>query len=192
MNNETHTSRYTIYLALFTVGILSIPLIAMQFTQEVAWTLFDFIFAGLLIFGTGMTFKIITYNSNNWVFRAAVAIALGSGFLLIWSNAAVGIIGSENNDFNLLFYLVILVGLIGIFLSRLKPKGLAFTMIAMAITHAFITLFALITGMNKVPHSSVFEILGINGFFITLYLLSAILFYNAIKKPNNNIAETVE
>ena len=36
------------------LGILCIPLIAMNFSNEVNWTLFDFIVVGLLLLGTGL------------------------------------------------------------------------------------------------------------------------------------------
>ena len=44
-----------ILLALATVLILLLPLITMQFTDEVIWNLADFIVAGILIFGFGLT-----------------------------------------------------------------------------------------------------------------------------------------
>ena len=49
-----------IRLALVTASILMIPLVAMQFSSEVNWTLFDFVFAGGLIFGTGLAYQLIT------------------------------------------------------------------------------------------------------------------------------------
>ena len=39
--------------------LLLIPLIAMQFTDEVNWTLFDFVIAGALLFGTGLLSELI-------------------------------------------------------------------------------------------------------------------------------------
>jgi len=39
--------------------LLLIPLIAMKFTNEVSWTLFDFVIAAVLLFGTGFLCELI-------------------------------------------------------------------------------------------------------------------------------------
>ncbi len=179
MNTTTDFIKSIVYLFLATTGILMIPLIAMQFSGGVNWTLSDFIFAGMLIFGTGLTYRIITWKSADRIYRIAVGFALFSGFFLIWSNLAVGIIGSEDNEFNLLYFLVIAVGIIGAFAARFKPTGLMYTLFSMAALQAVIAVAALFTGMAEIPGSSVYEILTVNGFFITLFLVAGLLFRNA-------------
>ncbi len=120
----------------------------------------------------------VTRKSEGTAYRVAVAFALFSGLFLIWSNLAVGIIGSENNEINGLYFGVIFVGIIGAFISRFKSQGLSFTLTAMAVTQALIAAIALMTGMAEVPESSVYEILIVNGFFITLFVVAAMLFRN--------------
>lgn len=176
MTKDANLKKYSVYLAAGTGAFLLIPLIAMQFSAEVVWTLSDFIFAGIFIFGTGMAYKLITLKSEKTIFRVAVGSALFSGFALIWINGAVGIIGSENNEFNILYYLVIMIGIVGAFLSRFKAKGLARTMFAMVLGQTAIMAAALFTGMANVTHSSVFEIIGVNALFITLFAVSGLLF----------------
>lgn len=178
---KTHTPLFKsiAYLLLATIAILMIPLIAMQFSGEVDWTLSDFIFAGILIFGTGLTYKLITWKYKDIAFRIAVGFALFSGFFLIWSNLAVGIIGSEDNEFNLLYFLVIAVGIIGAFITRFKPAGLMYTLFSMAALQVIIAITALLIGMSEIPGSSVYEILTVNGFFFTLFVVAGLLFRNA-------------
>lgn len=181
MEKENQFIKFTSFLLLGTLVFLLIPFIGMQYSSEINWTISDFIIAGCLIFGTGVTYKFITYKTGTIVFRTAVALALGSVFLLIWVNGAVGIIGSETNEFNLLYSLVVLTGLIGLFLSGLKPRGLSYTMLAMAAIQSILMIVALINGLQETTNSSVFEIVLVNAFFIALYLMSATLFYRESK-----------
>jgi hypothetical protein len=46
-----------------TVVLLLIPLIAMQFTNEVNWTLFDFVVAGFIL-GTGFICELVIRCKN--------------------------------------------------------------------------------------------------------------------------------
>lgn len=179
MNTQRTLPSATVRLALVTALFLLIPLIAMQFSEEVVWTLSDFIFAGGLIFGTGFCYILVSRKAQDMVYRFAVGFALFTGLLLIWVNGAVGIIGSENNAFNLIYFAVIGVGILGALLARLKSAGMMFTLIAMAATQAVIAVIALFTGMAKVPESSIVEIIGVNAFFIFLFMISALLFRNA-------------
>lgn len=176
MNTENSLTRSITNVALVTGALLLIPFIAMQFSEDVVWTISDFVLAGILLFGTGFTYKLITRKSADHTFRLAIAFALFSGLFLIWSNLAVGLIGSENNDFNALYFGVIFVGIIGGFISRFKAHGLSITLFVMAAAQALIAVIALMIGMADVPESSVYEIFAVNGFFITLFVVGAMLF----------------
>lgn len=182
MNADHSLFKSIAYMAIATGALLLIPLIAMQFSAEVVWSLSDFIFAGALLFGTGLSYKLITRKSGEIAYRAAVGFALFTGLFLIWTNGAVGIIGSENNEINQLYFLVIFVGIIGAFISRFRPYELSFTMFAMAIGQAIVAVVALSTGMAAAPGSSVYEIAAVNGFFIMLFVVSALLFRHAAKE----------
>jgi len=165
-----------------TIVLLMIPLIAMQFTEEVAWTLGDFVIAAIFLFGTGFSFILLSKKSSAFTFKLATGIALGSTLFLIWSNLAVGLIGNENHSINLLYFAVPAVGLGGFFLSRFKAVGMSYTLIIMAFIMGIIALVALTNGTLSSTQSSIIEVLGINSFFISLFLLSAFLFKNAEMK----------
>ncbi len=176
-------------LALATGLLLMIPLTAMQFTDEVVWTLSDFIFAGTLLFGTGLTYKLITKKSGKTAYRVAIGFALFTGFFLIWTNLAVGIIGTEANPINLLYFGVIFVGIIGALMARFRSQGMALTMFAMALTQALVAVIALVGGFYQSPPSTVFHIISVNGFFITLFVVAALLFRYAAQEESEQ--ETV-
>src|ERR687896_2261411 len=103
-------------VALATAFILLIPLLA-----EWAWTLFDFVFAGALIFGTGLTYVLVARKAGNIAYRAAVGIALAAAFLLFWVNGAVGVIGSEDNPANVMYFGVLAIAIIGAIIARFRP-----------------------------------------------------------------------
>jgi hypothetical protein len=175
-------------LALVTALLLLIPLTAMQFTGEVVWTLSDFILAGALLFGTGLVYTLITWKSAGSAYRIAVGFALLAGLFLIWANLAVGIIGSENNPGNLMYFGVITIGIIGAFLARFKPYGMAVGMFVVALAIVLVAIIALITGMQRVPGSSVMEIVGVNWFFFMLFIIAALLFrHAALEEPETDI-----
>lgn len=182
MNNDNQLYQSILGPAIITGILLLIPLVAMQFSNEVVWTLSDFIFAGVLLFGTGLAYKLLTQEVGHTVYKVATGLALASALFLVWANMAVGIIGSEDNTFNLLNFGVISVGLIGAGMARFRPAGMARTLFAMALTQGLIALTALFIGMSSVPGSSVYEILAVNGFFMTLFVLAALLFRHDAQK----------
>jgi hypothetical protein len=83
-----------IIIVLTSVIILLQPLIAMQFTDEVNWTLFDFVIAGVLLIGTGLMCEITMRKIKKIRYRIAIIIAILVVLFLIWLELAVGIFGS--------------------------------------------------------------------------------------------------
>jgi hypothetical protein len=83
-----------IIIMLTTVILLLIPLIAMQFTEEVNWAPFDFVVAGVLLLGTGLIFEIVIRKINKIKYQIAICVALLLMLLLIWAELGVGIFGT--------------------------------------------------------------------------------------------------
>ncbi len=107
-------------------GAALIPLlhlVAMQFIDEVNWGVGDFVVAGVLMFGTGLAYELAVRMSSDTAYRAAAGIALAAAFILIWVNLAVGIIGSEDELANLMYFGVLAVGIIGALIARFQPHG---------------------------------------------------------------------
>jgi len=160
--------------------LLLLPAIAMQFTDEVDWTISDFIFAGILLIGSGTVCELILRRSKNNAYRMAAVLALAAAFLLTWSNAAVGFIGSGGNVANVLYFIMPPIGFIAGIASRFKPKGMSTTMAALAILQGLITVLAFAIGL--VSDENTFTILGINAFFIAHWTGAAMLFRQAAEK----------
>jgi len=81
------------WIAIFTGAILLIPLIAMQFTNEVNWGLADFIVMGLLLFCMGALFVLISRKIAKTQ-RVYLALFFVAAFLYIWAELSVGIFTS--------------------------------------------------------------------------------------------------
>lgn len=84
-------SKNVIRPAFVTLLILLMPLVAMQFSDEVVWGAMDFVVMGALLFGTGLGLEAIVLKTRNSKYRIALALALILAFLLIWVELAVGI-----------------------------------------------------------------------------------------------------
>jgi len=74
--------------------VLLIPFIAMQFTNEVDWSLRDFVIMGVLLFGTGLLCELVMRKVKRVQNRILICAVLVFVFLLIWAELAVGIFGS--------------------------------------------------------------------------------------------------
>ena len=85
--------RLIIVLAIVAV-LLAVPLIAMQFTSEVKWGIFDFLVMGILLLVTGFGIEFVLRKITKPTTRLAVCLAIGVVFVLVWAELAVGIFGT--------------------------------------------------------------------------------------------------
>ena len=80
---------------LLTVGLLLlIPLVAMQFTNEVNWSAFDFVVMGVLLLGTGLTCELVLRKVKSLKNRLIICAVILFAFFLVWAELAVGIFGT--------------------------------------------------------------------------------------------------
>lgn len=184
MEKQRKFNQSILAVALVTVLILMVPLVAMQFTNEVDWSLADFIVMGALLFGTGLSFVLIIRFANNIVYKAASGLALGTTLFMIWANLAVGLIGSGPNIANLMYMAVVGVVIIGIIVSRFKPGGMERAMYATALAIVLVAVLELLTNMDVEAGSSTNEIVAVNGFFAILYAISGALFRYVALEPS--------
>ena len=74
--------------------LLLIPLIAMQFTDEVNWGLFDFVIAGAMLLGTGILCELVLRKIKKIKLKIIICLAILALLFLIWAELAVGIFGT--------------------------------------------------------------------------------------------------
>ena len=75
-------------------GILLIPFIATQVTEEVNWSAFDFIIMGGMLLSTGVLMEVLIRKIKNKTTRFVLLGLSLLVFLLLWAEMAVGIFGS--------------------------------------------------------------------------------------------------
>ena len=74
--------------------VLAVPLVAMQFSDDVRWGLFDFVIVGALLIGASAVYEFGIRRVAKPVHRVVLNAALVLAVLLIWAELAVGIFGS--------------------------------------------------------------------------------------------------
>lgn len=75
-------------------ALLLIPLIGMQVSEEVNWSLFDFLSMGLLLLGLGIMIELLLRIVNRKFIRILLIGAVILLFLLTWAELAVGVFGT--------------------------------------------------------------------------------------------------
>jgi hypothetical protein len=153
-------------------ALLALPALAMQFhASGVEWSAGDFIAMAVMLGVTCGACELAARASSSGAYRVAAGIAIGTAFLTVWVNLAVGMIGSEDNPYNQLFGGVLLVALAGSVGARFQPRGVAW---AMAIAAAAQFLLGAV-GLPTDERGAIFSM-----FFALPWLLSSRLFRKAV------------
>ena len=151
-------------------ALLSLPLVAMQFTDAVDWTGSDFLVMGVVLFACCAVFHLGTRRARDFAQLAAVAIAVGTAFLLTWINLAVGIIGGGDAPANLMYFGVIAIAIVGSLFVGSDPRALAGAMLATAIAQGVVAVVVAIASLGD------WRSLALSAFFVVPWLAAAALF----------------
>ncbi|MEY3338358.1 MAG: hypothetical protein RL245_1350 [Pseudomonadota bacterium] len=148
-------------------AVLALPAIAMQFSKEIAWGPEDFAVVGALLALLCLTVELAARTSSKRYFLAGVVLAGIGGFALIFINVAVGIIGSEEDPRNLVFYSIPALGFLGALITRFKSTVLVRLLVIMSA----IQLSAAFLAPVDMRHIMI----PFTGIFVGLWLSSALL-----------------
>ena len=160
-------------VALAALALLMVPLVASRVVEGWNWSAGSFVFVYLLFFATGMAYALIARKMGAWTYKAGVGLALFGGFALGWSTMVQT---ADSGHPERLWYLSALaVGVVGALLARLKARGLALTLFAMAATLA---LIAVMLPSGAPPDMARRMDVG-HGVFVVLFIASGLLFRQA-------------
>ena len=161
--------------------LLVAPAVAMRFTQEVQWTLSDFIFAGVILIGAGVIAELAVRASADWSYRLGAGLAVLASGLLLWINAAVGIIGSEDNPANLLYLVVLAAAFVGAVITRFRAGGLSLAMFSASALQVTIGAVAVSRGWGAGSEKWPQPVIVLSIFFGLLWLASGAFFRRAAR-----------
>jgi hypothetical protein len=85
-------SRRLLAWAMSITALLTLPLIAMQFTSEVSWGVGDFLAAALLLGGAALALELALRRVRDIRARVIIGLAIGLCLVMIWAQLAVGLI----------------------------------------------------------------------------------------------------
>jgi hypothetical protein len=145
------------------------------------WDLLDFLAFGVMV-TVALTIVVLAgRRTRSGAYRAAAAIAALGAFLLVWVNGAVGIIGNEENDANMMFFGVLGVAAVGAVIARFRASGMARALYATAAAQVLVAAVAIVmqagaTGANW-PNGLVI----ITVFFAATWIVSGALFGKAAR-----------
>jgi hypothetical protein len=125
-------------VALGALAVWMVPVVAAQFVEDWHWGVGGFVWVYFLFFLTGMVIALVARRMNLWSYKAAVGVALVAGFALGWSTMVQ--VADSGHPERLWFHSVLVVGVVGACLARLKAPGLAVTLFAMAAVLALISV----------------------------------------------------
>ncbi|MEA2416946.1 MAG: hypothetical protein QOI58_3603 [Thermoanaerobaculia bacterium] len=150
-----------------------------HFVEGWNWEPLGFVRIGIILFGFGLAYELVTRNMDTIAYRAAVAVALVTALGLLWANFV------QMADVNIaaaMYFGVPLVGIIGAVIARLRPAGMTRALFATAFAQALILTITLIRN----PHVTSWAPAVTRGFagnalFVMLFVGSALLFRTAAR-----------
>ena len=170
--------RHAAYVVLGTLAFLIIPLIATNTVEGFNWDPLDFVFAFVLIAGAGFAFLLLSSIEKNLLYKGAWALTVLTAFLLIWINAAVGLLGGEDNPANLLYGAVLAILFLGTIGTGAKARGMSVVVFLAAVTQLLVPAVAFLIWQPSVT-GDLIRVVAISSFFGVLWLGAALLFRRA-------------
>lgn len=147
--------------------VVLLPILAMAADQTLGLGRPHVVAVGAMALVACGLFELAVRIDAGRAYPAAAGIAVGAGLLTTWMNLAVGIIGNEDNPLNLMFGGVLLLGAAGALVVRLRPRGMARVLVAMALAQLCVAAVAQWHGHFTWP---------INAFLALVWATAAALF----------------
>lgn len=150
-------------------GVLT-TLLSLPAIFRFPWTASDFVIMGVMLGSVGLGIEFLVRRSGSNAFRLGSVVAVLTAFMTVWANLAVGMIGSEDNPYNLYFIAVPVMAFTAAIAGRFDPRKTAWIMAGAALLQLGLALGGMEVDMRGARFSS---------FFAFLWLLAAALFWSS-------------
>jgi hypothetical protein len=168
-----------------TALILIIPLLGNRFVEGWNWPPQAFVLFGVLIFGIGLTYKLITRKVDTLAYRSAVGLTLVTGFVLFFGNFVQAADDVYPVPAAMMYLIVPVLGIIGAAIARFHSRGMARVLFVTAFAQAMIFAIALSRNLPVTSWTAaVWRGFGGNALFLVLFVASALLFRAAARKES--------
>ena len=107
-----------------------------------------------------------------------MGLAVATALVLTWANFVLAV---DESLANFTYFGVVVVGLVGAAIARLRARGMALALVATAIAQVLVPLIALVFWKTSVAPGAAVPVIGLNGMFIVLFVISALLFRSAAR-----------
>ena len=97
---------------------------------------------------------------------------------LAWVNF---VLAADVNPANFMYFGVVVVGLVGAAIARLRARGMVLALVGMAIAQMLVPFIALVFWKTNLAPGAAVPVIGLNGVFIVLFAISALLFRRAAR-----------
>jgi len=153
--------------------VLLIPLWGVLYVDGWNWDWPAFVVVGAVVFAAALTYELMVKGVNNKAYRFAMGLAVANALVLVWANFVLAV---EASLANFTYFGVVVVGLVGAAIARLRPRGMAVALFGMTIAQLLVPFIApAILNMEVAPGAAV-PVIGLNGVFLVLFATSALLF----------------
>ena len=167
--------------ALVTVGFLLIPLWGTFYVDDWNWGWRGFMVVGAFVFGAALAYELAVKGASNSSYRFAMGLAVATTLVLSWMNFVLAV---DVNLGNFMYLGVVVVGLLGAAIARLRPRGMTLALATMSIAQLLVPLIAMVLRKTGVTPEAVVPVIRLNGAFILVFAISAFLFRRAATHVN--------
>lgn len=151
--------------------------------------IFQFVLLGLFALALFGVFRfLIGRMPGNRHYKYGMAVTMVTGFLLFWVNGAVGIIGSENNDANMMYLALLAVVFFGSLFSGFRPRPMSWVMAVAAALMVLIAILALGFGLGVSGPVWPWDVVWVTAFFCGFWLSAGWLFREAFRRHSTTEA----
>jgi MFS family permease len=164
--------------AFVTLGFLLIPLCGALYIDDWHWGWRGFTVVGAFVFGAALAYELAVKGMSNKSYRFAMGIAVATALVLSWMNFVLAVDASLGN---FMYLGVVVVGIVGAAIARLRPRGMALALAAMTIAQILVPVIGLVAWKTGVAPEAAVPVIRLNAVFIVLFAISAFLFRRAAR-----------